>query len=173
MSVIDDKERAELKIKQFKADFLLEFDTEVLVVKKSARPNFPRIQLIELEVIINELLRKQVANKYPGGIRTHARDHDIINFRYCFYKIALDMKYTMTFVARYLGFHHASVVHGRKVINNLIITKDAISVFNINNIYYELKERFGIDANIYSDEFTEYNTQPALPHFVYQGGIIG
>jgi len=172
MSVIDTKMNAELKIKQFKADFLLEFDIEILVTMKHKKSKFPRIKLEDLESMINNMLHKQVSIKYPDGIRTHGREHDLINLRYCFYKIALDMKYTLTFVACYLGFHHASVLHGRKVITNLLITKDAISVFNINNIYYELKEKFGIDANIYSDEFTEYNTQPILPAFEHPGGNI-
>jgi hypothetical protein len=173
MSVNNNKEKEELKIKQFKSDFLLEFDREVLVLIKSEKPNFPRVSLTNLEILINELLYKKCSTKYPNGIRTHSRNHDVTNFRYCFYKIAMDMKYTMTFVSRYLGFHHATVLNGRKVINNLIITKDAVSVFNINNIYYELEKRFGINANIYFNEFAKCDTEPVLPTFVYQGGIIG
>lgn len=147
-------ERIELKIKQFKEEFLLEFETDVFVVVKSTRNGLSKLTLLELGTTINSLLVKEFP-EYPDGIRTRTRRHDVVNFRYCFYRIARSMGHSFIGIGRYLGFSHATVMNGDKVIWELLQTDDKQSVFNMNNIYHELKERFGINADIQFDKSAE------------------
>lgn len=158
MSSLKQKQKAEYKIKEFIENFKLEFDIEVLVTIKGSKNTVPKITLLSLEGLVNDLLHKSYPGKYPKGIRTKKRKHELVNFRFCFYKIALDMGYTLTFIASFIGFTHATVISGNKVISNLLITKDIKSVFNLYNIYYELQKRFGIDAGIQPDQPTEHES---------------
>lgn len=169
MSSFEQKERERFKIKQFKEEFLLEFGAEILVSVKDPKPKALKISLEDLESVVDISIKKQYPNRFPNGLRTRKRVHAIVNFRFCFYKIALDMGYPLTYIGYHLGFTHSAVINGNNVIRGLLQTKDTKSVFNINNIYYEIKERFGIDADIHINEYGEDNTKPVLSTHVYQG----
>lgn len=154
MSKFDRKEEKARRIKQFKEDFQLEFGSEILIIERATKYPFPHITLQNVEDVVNYQLDKIIPDKFSNGIRTKSRNKELISHRYCFYKIVMDMGYSCTVIKKHIGFDHATVLHGKKSITNLILSRDTKSIFNINNIYHELKERFGIDADIQSDGST-------------------
>jgi len=145
------KEEQTKRINQIKRDFLLEFGIELFISMKGIS-NVLRLELDVLTNTINDIINKEYPGVYPNGLKTKNRKHIIVNFRYCFYKIAIDMGYTPSILEFYSGFDRCSVLHGYGSINDLLLTKHPLTLYNLNTIYNELQERFGIDAVLRTDQ---------------------
>jgi len=145
-------------IKNFKELFLKEFGLELIVVVSAVKSKFSKVDIKLLEDITNEILEKLYPGKYPEGIRKKSRERELVVLRQCFFKIAIEMGYSLTNVGLYLDFNHATVIHGNRAITSLIDTMNSQVIFNYNLILNELKERSRTDADIQSDQSAEPNT---------------
>lgn len=149
---------AEDSIREFKRIFQLTYGIEVFVVAKGSRIDFPKISLKNLEIVINEQLEKNFPGKWPEGIKTKRRKRDLTTLRACFYKIALDMGYTLHCIGDFIDIDHATVLHGNRTLCGLLIINAKEATINLNTIYHELKTRFGIDADIPTDSKTKFKS---------------
>ena len=145
-------------IKNFKELFLKEYGLELIVVISAVKSNFSRVDIKLLEDITNDICERLYPEKYPQGIRQKIRDRELVVLRQCFFKIALNMGYSLSNIGLYLGFNHATVIHGNKVITSLIDTANSQVVFNYNLILNELKERSRANADIQPNQHSEPNT---------------
>lgn len=147
-----DLEMAERDIIKFQDSFFLKWGIKLSIrliygnLKKVQRERTPKIDLLSLENLVNELLEKMYPKKFPKGIKTKVRVKEMTNFRNCFFKAARNMGYRLIDLELYSGFDHATIINGLKSIDNLIATNDEFSIININTIYDKLKERYGIEA---------------------------
>lgn len=158
MTLLERRKMIELQVQSYKDDFYTKFGTELMISIKGTIDSIAQISLNELGIIIDGIVHIQFPGKYPDGIKTKSRNIDILNFRQCYCKIAIDKRHTSVAIAKALGFDHATVLHSNKYINTMIETRDDRTLFNLNTIYNELQERFGINADIQSDQSAEPNT---------------
>ena len=145
-------------IRDFKAYFLKEFGQEVVIVIGNTKNKHPKIDMNSLEKVANHVLDELYPGKFPDGIRKRLRKRELVVARYCFFKIASEMGYTATSIALFLGFDHATVLHGNTVISNLIEAMNSQVILNYNLILNELKERSRDDADIQSNQHSEPNS---------------
>ena len=98
------------------------------------------------------MVNTAMSKLHPGknfvkGILTKNRDKTLVNYRYCFYKLAREMKYTTIQIANFTKFDHATILHGVSSIKDLLSVEDEQTIINLNSIYDELKDRYGIDGD--------------------------
>lgn len=150
---IEDRKIA--KIVQFKEEFFTEFGEVALVAIEKKDFN---ITLEQLESLINDFVHKEYPGLFPEGIRTKSRKHELIMCRFCFYKLAIDIIPNKSKIARYMNVNPTSVLYGDNIIRGLIAVKESSTMFVINRIYHEFKERFGINADVQFDKSAKFNT---------------
>lgn len=148
MTLHERKKMIELQIQSYKDDFYAKFDGELIISIKGTINSIAQISLNDLEITINSIVHVQFPEKFPDGIKTKSRNIDILNFRQCYCKIAIDKRHTSVSIAKAIGFDHATVLHSNKYINNMIQTKDDRTIFNLSIIYSELQEKFSIEQTI-------------------------
>jgi hypothetical protein len=144
-------------IRDFKEYFLKEFGQEVVIVIGNTKNKRSKIDMNSLEKVANDVLDELYPGKFPEGIRKRLRKRELVVVRYCFFKIATEMGYTSTSIALFLGFDHATVLHGNRVITNLIEAMNSQVILNYNLILNELKERSRDDADIQPNQHSEPN----------------
>lgn len=145
-------------IRDFKAYFLKEFGLELIVIISSPKNKHFKVDLVVLEEITNKILHDMFPGKYPEGIKKKIRKREIVSLRFCFFKVALEMGYSLTSIGLYLGFDHATVLHGNRTATNLMDTMNSQIILNYNLILNGLKERSRDDADVQSDKHSEPNT---------------
>jgi chromosomal replication initiation ATPase DnaA len=79
-----------------------------------------------------------------NGIFSRTRKREVVIMRQLFFYIATELGYGSTHVERFTSsrFDHSSVIHGNKVINNLLDIRD-VKVINLyGNIKTEMRNKF-------------------------------
>ena len=100
-------------------------------------PLYDKLSIDELYNIVNKMFIENTKNTHPMGIRQRVRDSDIIIYKHIFCKIACDMHFTTTFIGKYIGLNHASIIYIRNTINNRLETNDE----KVCALYNEIKTK--------------------------------
>jgi len=158
MTSVERQEHMKLRIAAYKKSFFEEFNAELVITTKIALSDLTKISLNDLGIIVDDVLHSNYPNQFPDGIKTKSRRLDVLNFRQCYCKIALDFKHTSVSIADALGIDHATVLHSNNCIRNMIATNNQRTVYNLIQINNELQERFGINADIQYNQPTKPNT---------------
>ena len=145
----EEKAKMDQKIQEMKSAFYNEFGCEVIIVLREPVNYHFRMSLENLQECIDAVVDKSYPGMFPNGIWTKSRHQVLVNYRYCFFKLARKMRYTTTRISQFSGFHHATIIHGVKEIDNYVSISEEQTVINLNLIYNELKERYGIDGDIH------------------------
>jgi hypothetical protein len=147
-------ENIEMFIKQFKTDFESLYDTTPVVIYTLKDEVTYPISLNELEKICDAFIE-------PNSklhIREKNRKRNIVIARHIFFYIAYKMGYTTTYLGEYLGWDHASVIHGKKSVNNLLDINDSELVNKVKQIYDEVEKRIRVNTVIQFDTSKGDNT---------------
>jgi hypothetical protein len=152
-------ENAKQLVQEFQTLFKSMFNTTPLVLYELDDLKLPSIVLNELEIIVNNVYKREFPD-IPNveGIRSKKRLFTIIMFRYIFYKIAREMGYPLMVIGKYLGFDHATVLHGTRCINNLLETNEPRYIKFYNHVRNEVQNRVIDNANVHAVEQSGDNT---------------
>ncbi len=122
-------------IHEFKIKFMNVFGVIPKVTYDLSKKMAP-LNLHELVSIVNGYFKELYPKIYlEPGIENRCRKKEFVNFRGCYYTLALEMLYTQESTAVQIGFDHASVVHHKKRIK--IDHEDTI----VNQLLEELRNR--------------------------------
>lgn len=128
---------------------------------KMGIPLKPEFQLVPLQkwekmMTLDELVRvinSEIGSnlRYPKGVRTKKRDRYLVMRRQMGCYLARSMGYTYYDMASAFGINHATAIHGNRVAEELIETKDYEfcnvyrTILKHVNIYYA--EKYGKDIS--------------------------
>lgn len=119
-------------------------------------PLYDKLSIDDLYTIVNKTFIENSKNTHPMGIRQRGRDSGIVIYKHIFCKIACDMHFTTTFIGKYIGLHHATVIYIRNTINNRLETNDERVCALYNNIKAKLIS-FISEKNAYLDQLPKTN----------------
>lgn len=137
------------------------------------RGNQNKIDLKKLSDLVNEIFRENFPHEYPeNGIVDRSRRRIIVTFRQVYFKIGVEMGHTIDSIAKNIGYDHATVIHSRKNISNLLEYNDPLVVSIYKKIKYAAKERYGYDGDVQQNDTGEYIAEPILPTVLHEGKHI-
>lgn len=111
--------------------------------------NSDYITLKQLEEVTNDCLHKQLGSyKYPEGIRTKTSKREVVIYRQVFCIIALRTGYGPSEIGTHLNISHATVIHSRGVMDNLLEYKNPQATLVYKDINNEIKKRYGFLEDI-------------------------
>lgn len=128
-------------VNAFKSEFYNRFGTVPGVIYKLNMDKFYPIDLYTLEEICNAYITG------PHNIKSKVRMRNIVLIRQIFFYIGSKMGYTLTKLANFIDFDHATVIHSIKTISNLIEIKEPNTIINLKLINDEIEKR---TANTYN-----------------------
>ena len=151
MSNIKKIKRADELIAEFQNSFYKELQIFPLV---SYDVGFlSKSSLSDIEDAINKAFRDNYPEAYPiQGIRSKSRFAMVITYRFIFFNIAREKGYTFKVIGKYLGFNHATVLHGSNNVKNLLGVKDPIMIQHYNLAQNEVQSRVINTAAVCYDE---------------------
>jgi chromosomal replication initiation ATPase DnaA len=146
---------AEAMIEAFKIAFGRKFGVPVNVhYKLNNSKGLPQISLDDLHTIINDMFHRYHAvlikrNTHKPvnideGIFSRTRKREVVIMRQLFFYIATELGYGPTHVARFTGakFDHSSVIHGNKVVTNLLEVGDVKVIKLYADVKTEMRNKF-------------------------------
>lgn len=138
----------EREIAAFQAAFLKRFGILPEVYLAPIQGRIRRLDLYELVRTVEEVVDRK---KYKAGIRTRCRKRDLVLTRQIYFQIARTMGYHVTEIGEAIGYNHASVIHGIRMINNLLETRNEEALLLATKIENVIKEQFGTDGDVQPD----------------------
>jgi chromosomal replication initiation ATPase DnaA len=144
-----DKE-AELHVKHFIKAFHEKFGI-IPRVTYSFEKHTHNISINELEEAVNGLIHTDLNIDFPATIRTKNRKRELVLYRQCAFKIAIDLGYGCSLIGSYFGWDHATVIHSCKIIKELTNTRDSLAIKTLTKIENELEKRYGVNGILPSD----------------------
>jgi hypothetical protein len=167
------KQAASNLIEKFKSEMtqLTGIEPVVIFSLNEAEPMSP-LMLEELENMMNAHCRKVYADLETWcqhGIRTRHRKREIVLYRQIFYYIARKMGYGLSFTGDYLGFDHATVLHGSRTIENLLDAGDHNATKLFNTLIDEYKKRLELKRVVQPNDNSGANTKSVLSPMLYAG----
>lgn len=107
------------------------------------------VSLKSLEELVNETYDTMFPGHcHNGGIRTKHRKREIVLFRQIFFVIGLDLGFGPSYLGCFLNFDHATVIHSRKAIKNLLDSNDKDTITYYTSVKNAFKKRFSYDGNV-------------------------
>lgn len=133
-----------------------------------------KVNLWDLETLVNDVFYKHFPDLYDSkGIRSRNRKRIRVTFRQIYMKMAVqEYYYSLSRTANHLGFDHATVIHAKRTINNLLQTNDKDTVLIYNLIKNAEKERFRNDGDVQQNDGRELVTKSILSSVLYEGKYI-
>ena len=119
-------------IEDFKKEFRSRFDIDPRVLwsyNKDFSP--PKLTLTELEKITNTFVEDPI---FADGVKSKTRRKEIVILRQCMFKIARESGYTLTSIGSYFDFDHATILYSVTHVNNLLKTKDKLTISTLTNL---------------------------------------
>lgn len=146
-------EDAKKLVEEFQTLFKTLFNTTPVVLYELDNDNLPVLVLTELESLVNKVYKTYFPDIYTvEGVRSKTRLFNTVMFRYIFYSAARQMGYPLTVIAKYLGFNHATVLHGIRAVENLIETNEPRLVKYYNIVRYEIQTAVVNNGNVHDVE---------------------
>jgi hypothetical protein len=128
-----------------------------------------KIDLKKLSDLVNEIFKENFPDDYPeNGISNRCRKRIIITFRQVYFKIGVEMGHTIDSIAKNIGYDHATVIHSRKNVSNLLEYNDPLTVSTYKKIKYATKERYGYDGDVQQDDRGTIISEPILPSILHE-----
>lgn len=164
-------EEADSVINAFKTQFQARFGVTPVVIYKHDPKYIPKINLKNLEDIVNQYFKKNFPKKYPKiGIRYTKRDKELVTFRHIFYTLAMNVGHTCTLIGGYIGFDHATVLHGRKNINNFLDAGDVFVTEHYYNILDVIHKSILEDGSIKPEQDNKPESESDPSSVLYEVG---
>jgi hypothetical protein len=165
------KRAAENLIVKFKDEMLQLTGITPVVILSSKDDALNPLLLDELENILNTSFAHVYAKgyMYPDGIRTPRRKRELVLYRHIFYYMADKMGYGPSYTGGYLGFDHATAIHGVKTFANLLESKNTHAVELYNIILHEYQKRFESKRIVQHFNSSKPNSKRVLSPMLYAG----
>jgi hypothetical protein len=144
----DRSQNAEEYIQLFKENFLKLYGISPIIIYTLKPDIYYPISLENLENICNAFIDPNER----ATIRDRNRARTIVLARHIFFYVACKMKYTTVFLASYLGWHHASIVHAKKTINTALEVNDFETISKIKIVYDEIEKRIRANTIVQSND---------------------
>jgi hypothetical protein len=159
------KEAADIMIHEFCQRFCDVFHIYPHVTYSISKQPLQRVSLNKLFDLVNEMLLDEIRECDPiyesvklNGIKLVSRKRIIVLYRQTFMSIANDIGYGSTTLSRFLGFDHATVIHGCRKIKDLVDIKDPETVLIYTQVTNAYKIRFNNDGDVQPDSGEESDT---------------
>lgn len=166
-------EIADELINEFMEKFHKALGVYPLVTYSMRKITMVRVSLSELESLTNEVYQKWFPEAYVSdGIRNRLRRRTTVAFRQVYMKIASDMGHSLDSTGRFIGYDHATVLHAKRNVNNLLDCKDPEITKIYNLVYYAAKERYGHDGDVRQNDGGKSVAEPVLPSVLHEGEHI-
>lgn len=117
------KQEVDEFVKKFIEEFKIRYQIEPTVIYNMAAE---KIDVAILERVTNDVLWENSPRQYPGGIRTRGRQLSLAEHRQVFYLVARQMGYNYSYLARFLGFDHATAIHAVNKVTMMLNMKDKV-----------------------------------------------
>lgn len=158
------KDLANEMIIAFAKEFYKVIGTYPLVSYSLSQRVLMKIPLVELEELVNQIFEENYSDQYLyNGIRNRTRKRPTVTFRQLYMKIAADMGYGLESIGASIGFDHATVIHAKKQIGNLLECKNPEILKQFNLIYHAANNKYGHDGDVQQDDGSEPITEPIPP----------
>lgn len=132
---------------KFKHEFYLKFGYFPTINTYKRKLPSENVNIDGLLEIANAILQENtpcdISLKYTNGIFTKSRSEHLINHRQIFFKMALDLGYTCSFLKNFSGFHHATVLHSKNKVNTLLEIHDHKYEMILTRMFELLYLRYG------------------------------
>jgi AraC-like DNA-binding protein len=128
------KQEIEEFVQSFIEEFKVRFQTEPTVIYNMA---VQKVDIHILERVVNDVLWENNPKQYTDGIRKRSRQLSLAEHRQVFYKVAREMGYNYSYLARFLGFDHATAIHAVKKVTMMLNIKDKV----VGTIYSKIKTK--------------------------------
>jgi len=156
MDLLDEKEKEimDKEIEDFQNQFYKTHGIHLLVSYRVKSMKSLSVTLSELDTMIKDDAKEyypELVAVHPNFTREKTRNGMLVTYRQMLHYFARESGYTLTFIAKYCGFHHASVIHGCKTVEDYLIIKDKKVVEIFNRIKNEIKNRYGYDGYVQYD----------------------
>jgi len=148
-----EKKRMLRSVNTFKSSFYKKFGFEPVVVyedltdikvKNIIRQSDYKITLELIEEACNEFLDR---TQFPEGIRDRSRLQHLCMTRQLYMFFGYKFNFTISSIAKRIGFNHSMVVHAVKSINNVVDTNDKKYI----KLYWQIKNKIYEKAGIKED----------------------
>lgn len=140
---MEDNDEKEQEAAKYVAGFITRFKFKFGVAPKVEFDlKIPKV--IPLLIIIeaaNSILNATTGINYQNGISTVCYDDNVLLYRWIYYKIAVDSKYSPMRAARLIKQNAANTQHGRSKINKLLNEGDERTTTAYNKVRAEINEK--------------------------------
>ncbi len=156
MDLLDEKEKEimDKEIEDFQNQFYKTYGIHLLVSYRVKSMKSLNVTISELDTMIKDDAKEyypELVAVHPNFTREKTRNGMLVTYRQILHYLARESGYTLTYIAKYCGFHHASVIHGCKTVDDYLIIKDKKVVEIFNRIKNEIKNRYGYDGYVQHD----------------------
>lgn len=119
----------EYRIEEVKNEFMQRYNLEVgvIIYNKEILMIEEHPTLAELEDLVNIILKSILKHDCPeNGIRVKSRERIVVTCRHIFNFIALRYGYTCSSIGRFIDQDHATVLHSKMKVRDLLDSNDEI-----------------------------------------------
>jgi chromosomal replication initiation ATPase DnaA len=134
MIATEKKQEVDQFVRNFIEEFKIRYNVEPTVIYNMA---VQKVDIHILEKVVNDVLWESNPKQYTDGIRKRSRQLSLAEHRQVFYKVAREMGYNYSYLARFLGFDHATAIHAVKKVSMMLNIKDKV----IGTIYSKIKNK--------------------------------
>lgn len=120
---------------------------------------------VNLEGIVNtvEDVLKDDPEYVPGhSIKSKLRKRYLVLHRQCAFRVALQAGYGPSIIGSAFNHNHATVIHGNKIIQQLLDSRDRQTAYILRTIENELEKRYGTEGDVQPHNGSGIDTQPVL-----------
>lgn len=145
------------EMEEFIETFSLQFNQKFGVfphVSYNLTKDHQPYNIADVANIINEMIQEDEEVKthlINPSLKTKSRKRALAVYRQSFYKIAHDLNYGPTIMIKYTDQDHATAIHGNRVAQQLITTRDKQFTTTFKSIKNELKKRIGTEPVLQDD----------------------
>lgn len=158
-------EERELQVKEFINSFCQEFQVKFGItpsVYYSFQKSRYKITLEQLIDVANDVLRHDPEYVEGHTIQTKSRMRYLVLYRQCVFRLGFEAGYGSTIIGLSCNHSHATVIHGARIFQELLETKDKQTISILKCIEYELEKRYGFEGNVQPDNGPGAKPEPVL-----------
>jgi len=105
-------------IETFTTEFFGKYNITAKVLYNLNIDKLAALSVSEVENITNKWIRFEVGEMY--SVKSKTRISKLIGYRHAMFYYLHEMGYTLTFIGKYFGFNHATVLHGINKIKTFV-----------------------------------------------------
>lgn len=113
------------EIFKFKELLLTKYGVDVYIYEKLNSSGFMRPTVSQIENACVEVMHEMYPElKNHTNLSTQLRTKEVVMFRKIYFYLGYHAKYTCNFIGKKVNRHHASVIHGKNSVEDMIYIKD-------------------------------------------------